>query len=96
MDMRIAKCYPTAMTHAEILADLGETHAERAAAIGHGCADYQVRDWIRRGNGQGKIPPEWWAHVEDAHPTATARDLAESVKHQNTAGAGDDDIKLSA
>ena len=79
MDMIIANSYENVMTHASILQDLGITHAARAKAIGHGCEGYQVRDWMRRGGGNGSIPQEWFAHVADAHPRITVRDLADIV-----------------
>ena len=67
------------MTHASILKELGESHANRAEKIGHGCKHYNVRDWIRRNNKLGSIPIEWLAHVAAAHPSATVEDLANMV-----------------
>jgi len=65
----------THRTHAEILADLGKTYAEQATAIGFGCKDHQVRDWVRRKG----IPREWLQPVADAHPDATLKDLLATV-----------------
>jgi hypothetical protein len=63
------------MTHAEVLEQLGNTHALRAARIGHGCKAHQVRDWIRRGS----IAPGWILHVAAASPNASEVDLLKAV-----------------
>ncbi|MAL99437.1 MAG: hypothetical protein CL583_13425 [Alteromonadaceae bacterium] len=57
------------------MSELGKTYAEQAAAIGCGCKDHQVRDWVRRKG----IPREWLQPVADAHETATLEELLATV-----------------
>ena len=61
------------MTHADVLTSIAPTHALRAEAIGSGCKDYQVRDWIRR----DAIPIEWIILVAKACAGVSAVKLLE-------------------
>lgn len=64
------------MDHEEIISTLpGETHAKKAAVVGHGCEGWQIRDWLRR----KRIPQEWHEAVALAHPNASLAEIAKAV-----------------